>query len=218
MTDMLQVANAINFALDMHRALCAAVGEYRQGGTERRAATREAVVPINVEVFDQRDLIGSQIVEWARLVEEESGQQCERLTPQVAGRWMVERADWIAGAGWAPDMIEELRSSAKRSEAMLGLLPRRTRLAHPCECGAEQWIIHEQILMVRCAYGHEAPLADHGDIPDGEPLTVTQAARVTGVARRTITRMIDRGDIEAVGVPPKIARHDITKIRAALAL
>lgn len=222
MTDTLQVQSALHAALRVHLELHQAIGEQRgvaQG--ERVSGSSEAQVPINLDAMDQRDLLGDQLIGWASMIEEETGEQCTRLNAQTAGRWMIERAEWIAGAEWAPEMIEELHTTTKRSEAMLGQLPKRTPITIPCQCGQRQWIIHETTMVIKCAAGHESTLADHGALPQGQPLTVTQAARLLDMSRSTIQSMISRGLVDAIrrddGVP-LIPRHEITKFRERLAI
>ncbi|WP_152353310.1 helix-turn-helix domain-containing protein [Brachybacterium subflavum] len=217
MTDAQSVIRAVNRAEEVHFILegMKRVKLSHHGPTVDTSGPPSA--PVNLGMLDLAEDIRASLQGWSQLVNEEQGDPYPRDETTALALFLRQHAIWIADGTWATDMVEELEGMNQRAIGMLGMLPRRTKIPEHCECGAEQWVYHESVAFVRCADGHVASLADHAYAADTEGFSVTQVARILGVSRSTIGRMIDRGDLHAEGRPPVVPRHALQQFRDALA-
>lgn len=213
MTDANHVIRAINQAEEVHDGLNVR-GDLRSHNGPSSAGASESRPPVDLGMLDLARDIEKLIQLWTRLVHEESGDELPADTITGQARYMRERAIWIAGAEWAPDMIDELESVARKGVGMLGMLPPRSPLPEPCNvCGAQQWIYHERPPIVRCREEHESQLVEHMQGRGAETVTHAEAAWVLGIKRRAVGMAIKRGTLTA-GIGGGVT---IESVRARLA-
>ncbi|WP_058234128.1 helix-turn-helix domain-containing protein [Devriesea agamarum] len=186
-------------------------------GERVNGTTYESSAPIDLNLFDQAEMIHYCLQGWARIVEEEYGSTLPRDDTEELGLYLRRHATWIAVQAWTEDMVLELRDHAHMAEGMLGTLPRRTLVPTPCGCGAQQWVYPDDGWIVRCRAGHESKVAEHAQDADSKRLTIAQTSKLLGVSRRTIGRMIERGELQAEGAPPTISCSVIKMLPIGLA-
>lgn len=218
MTEVQAVIRAVNRAEEVHFILdgMSRLGRSRPSGPAVDISP-EPGAPIDLSMHDLASDLRAKFQGWAQLLSEEQGDPLPADEVTSHALFLRQHAIWIAGAEWAEVMIDELREDTRRGVGMLGMLPRRTKVPEPCECGADQWVYHEDVAFVRCADGHLASLADHAYSGEAETFTVSQVARMTGMARSTIGYMIDRGDLHAEGRPPMVPKAALHTLRGRLA-
>lgn len=218
MTEAQEIIRAVNRAEEVHFVL-AGMSRIQRAAANGPVVdcSRDPAAPLDLGMLALAQEIADSIQGWARLTHEEQGDPLPRDETTALALYMRQRAIWIAGAEWAPVMLDELEDRYRRGFGMLGMLPRRTKVPEPCECGADQWVYHEEVAFVRCAGGHLSSLADHAYSGEAETFTVTQVARMTGMARSSIGFMIDRGDLHAEGRPPRVPKAALRVLRGRLA-
>lgn len=195
MIDAQAIIRTVNRAEEAWSALCGATGDRPQAAPGPRAPSPEPQVPINVAAVDQAETLRQQITGWARILEEESGEMAPALDVPHAARHLAMHAVWVAGSGWALDLVEELRTSTRQAHAMLGALPRRTPIAKPCECGARLWAYldgGQGAMRVECDEGHVMTASQ----AEGAALvSVRGAQRILGIRRTTISEAVRSGAV-----------------------
>lgn len=197
MTDANTIIRAVNQAEEVHDGL-EVRGDLRSHSGPSSAGASESRPPVDIGMMDLATHIQGLIQLWTRFVHEESGDDLPADTITDQALFMRQRATWIAGASWAPDMIDELETAVRKGTGMLGLLPPRMYMPEPCAiCHAVQWIYHERPPIVRCQAGHESELHEHLQGRDTETVTHEQAAWVLGIKRRAVGMAIKRGTLTA---------------------
>lgn len=217
MTDANSVIRAVNQAEEVHDGL-EVRGDLRSHSGPSSAGASESRPPVDIGMMDLATHIQGLMQLWTRLVHEESGDELPPDTIADQAQYMRQRAIWIAGAEWAPDMIDELEAAARKGVGMLGLLPPRSPLPEPCNvCGAQQWIYHERPPIVRCREEHESQLVEHMQGRGTETVSHEQAAWVLGVKRTAVSMAIKRGTLRAGeqgGVTIESLRVRLAKVSA----
>ena len=204
------VIRAVNRAEDIRGILAgmARIPRRQTGG----AGGIDPGAPIDLGMMDLADSIQHSIQQWALLLHEEQGDPLPADRTADLARFLREHAIWIAGGEWVVDLVEELRGFYQRGIGMLKLLPARTRMPEPCECGKGLWVIHERPPIVRCDGGHVSSIASHLQARGTESVTQAQAAWVLGCTAHNVSQRLKRGSL-ARG--PKGVRVD--SLREALA-
>lgn len=195
MTDINATIRTIRQAEEVHKILEGMKRHQRATGNLGIQSSSRGT-PIDLGMLDLADDIKASLQGWARLVEEETEEPLQDLRDMdVVGQWLRERAEWIAGADWAEDMLSELSGHTRRAIGMLGLLPARMRMPEPCDCGAEQWLYHERPPFVRCRAGHLSGIVSHLQGRGVESVSQMQAAWVLGCSQSSVARRIKRGEL-----------------------
>lgn len=215
--DAQTIIRATNQAEDVHAIL---IGMSRVKRRAEQLGIQDGSVPgvpVNLDLLDQADQIRSSIVGWAQLLHEEHGDPLPASNVPAWTLFLREHAIWITGAPWAEDMLAELRDRTSRGIAMLGLYPKRTQLPDHCQCGAPQWVYHEDVAWTQCADGHVASLAEA--LPaNTRTLSCSEAAMILGVTTRTIERWVEDRKIAAASHnPTRISALAVKMHRAGLA-
>lgn len=151
--------------------------------------------PLNLTMHDLAVDLATILRDLALDVAEASGDWPDGLDATGAAVFARARTEHIVGHEGREATIHTLREHIQRATGVLGMLPRRTRIPEPCECGAEQFVYHEYVAYVQCRGGHLASLADHAYAAGAGHFTIGQAARILGVSDRTIGRLLERGDL-----------------------
>lgn len=202
MTDAQSIIRAVNRAEDVHFILTGMSRTKRRGSNDGGPpSTAESPAPLALELLDQAEDIRHSMTGWATIIHEEKRDPLPRDDMAAWTLWIRERAIWITGQPWADDMRDELADRTQRGIAMLGLFPRRTRLPEACQCGAAQWVYHEDIAWTLCSAGHIASLAEALPI-DGPLLSCTEVAMILGVSARTIERWVADREIAVARTNP----------------
>lgn len=217
MTDAQQIIRTINQAEDVHAIL---IGMSRVKRRAEQLGVQDGStpgVPVNLDLLDQAEEIRASILGWTQLLHEEQGDQPPASNVPAWALFLREHALWITGAPWAEDMHAELQDRTSRGIAMLGLYPRRTQLPERCQCGAPQWVYHEDIAWTQCDDGHIASLAEA--LPaTTRTLSCAEAAMILGVTARTVERWVEERKIAAVARnPTRISTLSVKMYRAGLA-
>lgn len=195
MTQAQEIIRAVNRAEEVHLIL-SGMARVRRARTSMGVDVSAAPgAPLDLAMVDLADDIRNSIQGWARLTEEEQGDLiADGATPALALH-MRQRAIWIAGAEWAPVMVEELTDLNRRAIGALGLLPQRTPMPERCHCGAVQWVYHERPPFVRCRDGHASRLIEHLHGRGVEAITQVQAAWVLDCTQSAVSKRASRGEL-----------------------
>lgn len=217
MTDAQHIIRTINQAEDVHAIL---IGMSRIKRRAEQLGVQDGStpgVPVNLDLLDQAEEIRASILGWTQLLHEEQGDPPPASNVPAWALHLRERALWITGAAWAEDMLAELHDRTSRGIAMLGLYPKRTKLPESCECGATQWVYHEDVAWTQCADGHIASLAEA--LPaNTRTLSCTEAAMILGVTTRTVERWVEERKIAAASRnPTRISALSVKMHRVGLA-
>lgn len=217
MTDAQSIIRTVNQAEDVYAIL---TGMSRVRRRAEQLGIQDGSVPgvpVNLDLLDQADNIRSSVTEWLKLIHEEQGDPLPASNMPAWCLHLRERAIWISGAPWAEDMVAELHDRTSRGIAMLGLYPRRTQLPEHCQCGAPQWVYHEDVAWTQCADGHVASLAEA--LPaNTRTLSCAEAAMILGVTPRTVERWVEERKIAAASRnPTKISTLAVKMRRVGLA-
>lgn len=204
MTDAQSIIRAVNRAEEVHFILSGMSRTKRRSSDGGPASTAESPAPLAIELLDQAEDIRHSVIGWATVIHEEKHDPLPRDDVPAWTLWLRERAIWITSRPWAEDMRDELTDRTRRGIAMLGLFPRRTRLPEECQCGAPQWVYHEDIAWTLCSDGHIASLAEALPL-DGPLLSCAEVAMILGVSTRTVERWVTDREIA-------VARTDPTRI------
>lgn len=197
MTDANTVIRSVNQAEEIHDGLKVR-GEIRSHNGPATPGASGSRPPTDIGMLDLAVHIEGLLQSWSRLVHEESGDDLPADNPAAQALYMRQRAIWIAGAAWAPDMLDELDDATRKGTGMLGMLPPRTYMPEPCGiCTAVQWIYHERPPVVRCQAGHESQLMEHLQGRGTEAVTHAQAAWVLGIKRPAVSMAVKRGTLVA---------------------
>lgn len=217
MIDAQQIIRAANQAEDVYAILTGMSRVKRRAESLGIQDSSLPAVPVNLDLLDQAEEIRSSIIGWARLTHEEQGDPLPASSMPAWTLFLREHAIWIAGASWAEDMAAELRDRTSRGIAMLGLYPRRTQLPEHCQCGAPQWVYHEDVAWTQCADGHVASIAEA--LPaTTRTLSCAEAAMLLGVTPRTVERWVEERKIAAVSHnPTRISALSVKMRRVGLA-
>ncbi|WP_193117050.1 hypothetical protein [Brachybacterium tyrofermentans] len=193
MTDANSVIRSVNQAEEIHDGLKVR-GEIRSHNGPAAPGASGSRPPTDISMLDLAVHIEELLQSWSRLVHEESSDDLPADNPTAQALFMRQRAIWIAGAAWAPDMLDELDDATRKGTGMLGMLPPRTYMPEPCGiCHAVQWIYHERPPVVRCQAGHESELQEHLQGREAETVTHAEAAWVLGITRRGVGMAVKRG-------------------------
>lgn len=216
--DAQHVIRTINRAEDAHFIL---QGMARHQGTGQPSLgvdiTPDPASPLDLTMHDLATEIIEVLRDLAMDVADATREWPDGLDAPGAALFIRQRAHHVVGHEGREETLTLLEERYRSATGVLGMLPRRTKVPEYCECGREQWVYHEHVAFVRCQDGHVASLADHAYRGDTKAFTVTQTARILGVSRSTIGRMIERGDLHAEGRPPMIPRHTLNQFSDGLA-
>lgn len=215
-TDAQHVIRTINRAEDAHFILTGMARTQTSGAAGPKVQTSNAPgVPLNLTMHDLAQDIGTILRELALDVADATGDWPDGLDASGAALFIRQRAAVVVGHEGRETTLHALEDNYRKATGVLGMLPRRTRIPEHCECGHEQWVYHENVAFTRCAGGHVSSLADHAYMENAPDFSATQAARLMGVTRWTITRMLERGDlVGAKGSPGTPARVSAMSISA----
>lgn len=215
-TDAQHVIRTINRAEDAHFILTGMARHQRTGRDSLGVDTSpDPSVPLNLTMHDLAQDIGTILRELALDVADAAGDWPDGLDAPGAALFVRQRAEVVVGHEGRETTLHALEDLYRKATGALGMLPRRTRIPEHCECGHEQWVYHENVAFTRCAGGHVSSLADHAYMENAPDFSATQAARLMGVTRWTITRMLERGDlVGAKGSPGTPARVSAMSISA----
>lgn len=173
-------------------------GELRSRTGPAVSASSAPPAPVDLGMLDLADDVAMSLHGWCRVAHEEGAGDLPADDVPAQAAWMRERAIWIAGAEWAPDMVDELADHARRGVGMLGMLTPRTPLPERCGvCEARQWVWHETPPIVRCREGHESQLVEHLQSRGVETVTQDRAAWVLGIGRSGVAMAVKRGTLDA---------------------
>ncbi|MFC0673536.1 helix-turn-helix domain-containing protein [Brachybacterium hainanense] len=151
--------------------------------------------PLNLTMHDLAVDIATILRDLALDIADTTGEWPDGLDATGAAAFARARTEHIIGHEGREETIATLADRHRTATGILGMLPRRTRVPEPCECGAQQHVYHEHVAYVRCEDGHLASLADHAYAAGAGHFTIGQAARILGVSDRTIGRLLERGDL-----------------------
>lgn len=196
MTDAQQIIRTINRAEDAHYILTGMARAQTSSPTGPKVKTSNTpAAPLNLTMHDLATDIAAILRELALDIAAQSGDWPDGLDVPAAGQYIRQHSTFVVGHEGHETDIANLAECYRKATGVLGMLPRRTRIPEPCECGAEQWVYHEHVAYVRCRDGHLASLADHAYAAGTGHFTIGQAARILGVSDRTIGRLLERGDL-----------------------
>jgi hypothetical protein len=106
------------------------------GGGVKVSGSREAPVPVRLEVIDHAAHMRHLLQSWAWLICEHRGLVYpERVTVADLSSWLGRHVEWAAGRPWVSDMCEELAGLRRTTHALapwqvqVDLLLGRARLA-----------------------------------------------------------------------------------------
>lgn len=187
MIDAQAVIKAINAATEAVTALRETLDTRTPAGRPAKNAAPPA--PVDLGKLSHIHLIESQIAGWMRVTEDETGDPLDTET----STYLLRHAGFIAAQRWAPDMIEELRDSARKAVGMTGSLPRRSKIGTTCQCGAERHLYYRDgdraTHEVICRNGHVSTAADAMQGKTAK-VSLRGAERLLGVRRQTLTDAI----------------------------
>lgn len=216
MTDPNIVIRAVNTARDSALALREAARTRRRGHSEPvTGSAPDAPAPLNLDMFDQAEMIHYCVQGWARIVEEDQGDPLPADDTAALATYLLHHTGWISEQDWAEDMVSELRDHTHTAEGMLGTLPRRIPLPTPCECGAQRWgfpVEGQGGMIVECAQGHAVTLAQAGGSPT--LVSIRGAQKVLGIRRTDISDAVRTGQVTNHGTEdrPLVNTQEIEEV------
>lgn len=212
MTEAQQIIRAANQAEDVHAILTGMSRVKRRAEQLGIQDSAPPPVPVNLDLLDQAEEIRASVIGWARLTSEEKGDALPASNMPAWTLFLRERAIWISGTPRAEDMLAELRDRTNRGIATLGLFPKRTQLPEHCQCGAPQWVYHEDVAWTQCADGHTASIAEA--LPNtSRTFSCAEAAMLLDVTPRTVERWVEERKIAAASQSPTRISALAIKIR-----
>lgn len=179
-----------------HELRHAARRQNRRAGDPVTGSSPESPAPINLNLFDQAELIHYCLQGWAVITHEEQGDPLPAdETPAMAG-YLRLHAPWAAQQPWADDLVTELRDHAHTAEGMLGLLPRRIPVPEACKCcGHQQWAYPgdgEGGMILECVLGHVTAMRH---VVGSTRVSIRGAQRILGIRRETIREALASGEV-----------------------
>ncbi|MEU4511703.1 hypothetical protein AB0G05_19605 [Nonomuraea wenchangensis] len=103
------------------------------GGGVKVSGSREAPVPIRLEVIDHAAHVRHVLQSWAWLIAEHRGLVYpERVTVEELASWLGRHVGWVAGQGWIADMCDELAGLRRTAHALAPWQVHVQQLVGPC--------------------------------------------------------------------------------------
>lgn len=179
-----------------HELRHAARRQNRATGEPVTGSSPESPAPINLNLFDQAELIHYCLQGWATIVHEEQGDPLPRDETPAMAAYLRDHADWAAQQSWADDLVTELRDHTHTAEGMLGLLPKRIPVPTPCgNCGDQQWAYPgdgEGGMTLECTQGHVTAMRH---VTGSTRVSIRGAQRILGIRRETIREALASGEV-----------------------
>jgi hypothetical protein len=103
------------------------------GGGVKVSGSREAPVPVRLEVIDHAAHLRHVLTSWAWLIAEHRGlTYLERVTVADLAVWLGRHVAWAAGQGWIGDMCDELAGLRRTAHGLAPWQVQVDYLTGPC--------------------------------------------------------------------------------------
>jgi hypothetical protein len=103
------------------------------GGGAKVSGSRDAPIPVRLEVIDHAAHMQHVLKAWAWLIAEHRGLVYpERANVSDLALWLVRHVGWAAGQGWISDMCEELAGLRRTTHALAPWQVQVDELLGPC--------------------------------------------------------------------------------------